>query len=108
MKSLKQFLEHTNNKTADDAFINFIIAILKQNGGKISFEDYGGALTLDSIYDGNDEQVVLSTIYLSKDEKEVFADCDSDTKIKSGTPLIDLINYIDDWYTISIMINNII
>lgn len=108
MKDLKQFLEHTNNKTTDDTYINFISAILKQNGGHISFEDNGGSLTLDSVYDVNDEQVVLNTIYLSKDEKEVLADCDPDTEIKFGTPLIDLINDQSDWYTISDMINDII
>ena len=108
MTSLKQFLEHTNNKTADDTYISFISAILKQNGGHISFEDNGGSLTLDSVYDVNDEQVVLNTIYLSKDKKEVLADCDPDTEIKFGTPLIDLINDSSDWYTISDVINDII
>lgn len=108
MKSLKQFFEHTNNKTTDDAYISLISAILKQNDGHISFEDNGGSLTLDSVYDVNDEQVVLNTIYLSKDKKEVLADCDPDTEIKFGTPLIDLINDQSDWYTISDVINDII
>lgn len=108
MKSFAQFLEHTNNKTTDNVYINFIIAVLKQNGGHISFEDNGGSLTLDSVYDVNDEQVVLNTIYLSKDKKEVLADCDPDTEIKFGTPLIDLINETDDWYTISDVIKDII
>ena len=108
MKSLSLFIEHSNNKTTDDVYISFIQTILKQNGGKISFEDNGGALTLNSVYDVNDAQVILNTIYLSKNKKDVLADCDPDTEIKNGTPLIDLINDIDDWYTISDAIKDII
>ena len=96
MKSLSLFIEHSNNKTTDDVYISFIQTILKQNGGKIS------------VYDVNDAQVILNTIYLSKNKKDVLADCDPDTEIKNGTPLIDLINDIDDWYTISDAIKDII
>lgn len=108
MKSLKQFLEHTNNKTTDDLYIKLISTILVQNDGKISFEDNGGPLELDSVYDVNDEQVILNTIYLSKDKEDVLADCDPDTEIPFDTPLIDLINDEADWYTISDVIRDII
>lgn len=105
MNSLKTYLE---SKLIENKHLLNIFNVLKhKKDNKISFVDSDyGTVELDSIWD-NDEQVRIDVLYLSKDKKDVLADCDPDTEIPFGTPLTELINDYDDWLTLEDAVNEV-
>lgn len=106
MISLVKFLE--SKIIENKHLLNIFNELKKAKNNKISFKDSGyGSVELDSYYNDGDEQVKIDSLYLSKDKKDVLADCDPDLNIPNGTPLFQLINDYDDWYTLEDCINDL-